>query len=58
MAIRLRLRRAFRDIAGFSTRNQLSAASGRVAMVAMIENTIGFRLTSPQMTSNCWIGNA
>jgi hypothetical protein len=32
----LRLRRDFKDIAGFSTRNQLTAASGRVAMAAMI----------------------
>ena len=54
----LRFRRDFRDNDGFSTRNQLNAASGSVAKAAMTASTTGFTLPSPQMTSNCCIGKA
>jgi hypothetical protein len=55
---RFPLRRAFSAIAGFSTKNQLIAANGKVATAAIIVNTIGFKMPSPQMTSSCWIGHA
>lgn len=54
----LRLRRDFNDIAGFSTRNQLKAANGKVIAAAMIPKTGGARKPSPPITSICCIGNA
>ena len=56
-----RLLRTIRDLyasEGFSTRYQLNAASGSVAAAAMIAKTNGFRNASPQMISNCCIGQA
>lgn len=52
------MRRALRDIAGFSTRNQLSPASGRVAVVATPANRAGFSPDSPAITSSCCVGKA
>jgi hypothetical protein len=48
----LRLRRDFRVSEGFSTRNQLKAATGSVTTVEMAVNSNGCTLR-PTMSSNC-----
>src|SRR6202012_3602284 len=45
--------RALRAIACFSIKNQLSAASGKVANAERGKNTTGLKLASPQMTRIC-----
>jgi hypothetical protein len=49
----LLLIRDFSFITGFSMRNQLIAANGKVKKVAIIANKSEFRVPSPAMTRTC-----